>query len=93
MKSLGMGGNAADDGTKHDILEITGVEKEAADVLKKAKELSERVTQAINNYRDAEEHCNEAKTLNEQERILTTLLLILSKQLYLNAFKVQRREQ
>ena len=62
-----MGGDAADEGVKHDVLEITGVEKEAADVLQKAKELSERVTQAIKNYRDAEDNCNSAKDLNEKE--------------------------
>lgn len=62
MAELGMGTPSDDDGESNGptLQEITGVEQEASDVLEKARALSEKVTKAIQNYKDAEINCADA---------------------------------
>ena len=66
-----MGTPSDDDGesTGPTLQEITGVEQEASDVLEKARALSEKVTKAIQNYKDAESNCADATDKNTKESV------------------------
>ena len=71
MAELGMGTPSDDDGESSGptLQEITGVEQEASDVLEKARALSEKVTKAIQNYKDAESNCADATDKNTKESV------------------------
>ena len=71
MKDLGMGDtdDTGNDDVGTDVGAITALEKEASDVLKKAKELSEKVTNALKNYQGADDNCNSASNFNQQVQI------------------------
>ena len=72
-----MGTPSDDDGesTGPTLQEITGVEQEASDVLEKARALSEKVTKAIQNYKDAESNCADATDKNTKESVNLRLVL------------------
>merc|ERR1711937_199409 len=75
MADLGMGTSGGNDGDSSGptLQEITGVEQEASDVLEKARALSEKVTKAIQNYKDAESNCADATDKNTKANNDATL--------------------